>query len=70
VLLAGVAPHTTVALVVMPLASAVVLFVFARVVDTSFWRAAMFGMFCAAVCFTANLAALMFAAIGQFYSGF
>ena len=70
VLFAGIAPLTTVALVVMPLASAVLLTAVARVVDVSFWRALMFGMICAAVCFTANLAALILAAIGQFYSGF
>ncbi len=70
VLFAGIAPHTTVALVVMPLVSALLLFAFARVLDTSFWRALMFGMFCAVICFTANLGALILAAIGQFYSTF
>jgi hypothetical protein len=70
VLFAGVAPLTTVALVVMPIASAVLLMVFARVLDVAFWRALMFGMICATICFTANLGALLLAAIGQIYSGF
>jgi hypothetical protein len=70
VLLAGVAAHTTLALVVMPLASAVLLFVLARFLDVSVIRAVLFAMACAAICFTGNLGALLLAAIGQFYSGF
>ena len=70
VLLAGIAPLTTVALVVMPLASALLLMVLARVVDVSLGRALVFGTICAALCFTANLGALVLAAIGQIYSGF
>ena len=70
VLLAGIAPLATVALVVMPLVSAVLLFAFARFVEVSVWRALAYAMACAAICFTVNLGAMLLAAIGQIYSGF
>jgi hypothetical protein len=70
VLFAGVAPHTTVALVLMPLLSAVLLFALARILGVSVGRGILFAICCAATCFVGNLGALLLAAIGAFYSNF
>jgi hypothetical protein len=70
VLFAGVAPLTTVALVLMPLLSAILLFVLARILGVSVGRGILFAICCGGICFAGNLGALLLAAIGQIYSGF
>jgi hypothetical protein len=70
VLFAGVAEHTTFVIVIMPLLSAVLLFVLARVLDTSIVRAILLAMACATICFTANLGGLLLVAFGSFFGNF
>ncbi len=70
VLFTGVATHTTFVVVGMPLLSSALLFVLARVLDTSVVRAILLAMACATLCFTANLGGLLLVAFGSFFSAF
>jgi hypothetical protein len=70
VLFAGFAHDGTIALVVMPLASAVLVFALARWLAVSLGWSIVLALGCAVFCFTANLGALLLAALGQFYSAF
>jgi hypothetical protein len=70
VLFAEFAHDGTIALVLMPAVSALVLFLLARRVSVGGAWAVVLAMFCAVFCFMANVCALLLAALGQFYSSF
>jgi hypothetical protein len=70
VLFAGFASHPTIALAVMPLVSAALVFVLSRRLSTPIAWAILLGMGCAAFCFVGNACALFLDALAQFYRDF
>jgi hypothetical protein len=70
VLFAGFASQATVALAVMPLVSAGLVFVLSRRLAVPIAWAILLGMGCAAFCFIGNACALFLGALAQFYSDF
>jgi hypothetical protein len=70
VLFAEFAHDGTIALVAMPIVSALLVYVLGRRLSVGVGWAILLAMFCAVFCFMANACALLLAGLGQFYSHF
>jgi hypothetical protein len=70
VLFAGFASHATIALAVMPLASAALVFVLSRRLSIPIAAALVLGSGCAAFCFCGNACALLLVGLAQFFHDF
>lgn len=70
VLFAGFASHATIALAVMPLVSAALVFALSRRLSIPIAWAIVLGMGCAAFCFCGNACALLLVGLAQFFHDF
>jgi hypothetical protein len=70
VLFAGLAAHTTLILVVMPVVSAILAYFLSRRFSAPLGHSILVGFGCAAGCLVGNGCALLLAALASFYSNF